>query len=385
MKKFMAMLLALVMALSLVACGQKADDTKKDDAADTDDSLVVLENVVDWGETEPYRVLVQKGDPKGLLEGINKAIAELTANDGALIKEIEDKVASQDTYMPDAVSSDLAAETTDDTATSDKPVLVMGTSPDYPPYEFFADAAMTEYAGIDVEVAKYIAESMGMTLQIESMNFDNLVTSLSNGDFDVVLAVIPALLLAMMRLSKIKPIKWFAGAYIAVFRSTPMLVQLSIIYFGLFHYISLPRTLLFGFIAINRFIPGVVALALNSSAYVAEIFRAGILAVDKGQTEAARSLGLSSWQSMRLVVLPQAIKNVLPALANEVVTMVKESSICSVLGMAEIMYTAQTVSGNSYITLAPYVLAALVYFCINYPASKAIEAIERRMRRGDKQ
>ena len=188
MKKFMAMLLALVMALSLVACGQKADDTKKDDAADTDDSLVVLENVVDWGETEPYRVLVQKGDPKGLLEGINKAIAELTANDGALIKEIEDKVASQDTYMPDAVSSDLAAETTDDTAASDKPVLVMGTSPDYPPYEFFADAAMTEYAGIDVEVGKYIAESMGMELQIESMNFDNLVTSLSNGDFDMVLA-----------------------------------------------------------------------------------------------------------------------------------------------------------------------------------------------------
>ncbi|MEF2821798.1 MAG: transporter substrate-binding domain-containing protein [Oscillospiraceae bacterium] len=189
MKKFMAMLLALVMALSLVACGQKADDTAKDDANtdNTDDSLVVLENVVDWGETEPYRVLVQKGDPKGLLEGINKAIAELTANDGALIKEIENKVASQETYTPDSVSSDLAAAD-EDTAASDKPVLVMGTSPDYPPYEFFADAAMTEYAGIDVEVAKYIAESMGMTLQIESMNFDNLVTSLSNGDFDMVLA-----------------------------------------------------------------------------------------------------------------------------------------------------------------------------------------------------
>lgn len=201
----------------------------------------------------------------------------------------------------------------------------------------------------------------------------------------VLLAVIPALLLALMRLSKNRFIKAIAGAYIALFRSTPLLVQLSIIYFGLFHYIQLPRTLLFGFIAINRFVPGVVALALNSSAYVAEIFRAGILAVDKGQTEAARSLGLSSWQSMRLVVLPQAIKNVLPALANEVVTMVKESSICSVLGMAEIMYTAQAVAGNSYITLSPYVLAAIIYFCINYPASKAIEAIERRMRRGDKQ
>ena len=135
----------------------------------------------------------------------------------------------------------------------------------------------------------------------------------------VLLAVIPALLLALMRLSKVKPVKWLSGAYIAVFRSTPMLVQLSIIYFGLFYAISLPRVSLFGFVDISRFVPGVVALALNSSAYVAEIFRAGILAVDKGQTEAARSLGLSSWQAMRLVVLPQAIKNVLPALANELV------------------------------------------------------------------
>ena len=193
----------------------------------------------------------------------------------------------------------------------------------------------------------------------------------------VLLAVIPALLLALMRLSKVKPVKWLSGAYIAVFRSTPMLVQLSIIYFGLFYAISLPR--------VSRFVPGVVALALNSSAYVAEIFRAGILAVDKGQTEAARSLGLSSWQAMRLVVLPQAIKNVLPALANELVTMVKESSICSMLGMAEIMFAAKTIAGSTGISLAPYTLAALVYFCINYPASKGIEAIERRMRRGDKQ
>ena len=189
MKKLMAMLLALVMALSLVACGSKTDDNKTNDDGNTavDESLVVLENVVDWGETEPYRVLVQKGDPKGLLEGINKAIAELTANDGALLKDIENKVASQETFTPDSVASDAAPA--DDAASTDgKPVLVLGTSPDYPPYEFFADAAMTEYAGIDVEVAKYIAESMGMELQIESMNFDNLVTSLSNGDFDIVLA-----------------------------------------------------------------------------------------------------------------------------------------------------------------------------------------------------
>ena len=202
--------------------------------------------------------------------------------------------------------------------------------------------------------------------------------------FAVLLAVVPALLLALMRLSKNKFIRGLSGAYIAVFRSTPLLVQLSIIYFGLFSVISIPRITVLGFVDISRFIPGVVALALNSSAYVAEIFRAGILAVDAGQMEAARSLGLSKWSAMQLVVLPQAIKNVLPALANEIITMVKESSICSMLGMAELMFAAKTVASSTYITLAPYTIAALIYFCINYPASKGIEAIERRMRRGDK-
>ena len=201
----------------------------------------------------------------------------------------------------------------------------------------------------------------------------------------VSLAVSPAMLLALMRLSRNKVVKTVSGAYIAAFRSTPMLVQLSIIYFGLFGVISIPRVTILGFVDLSRFIPGVVALALNSSAYVAEIFRAGILAVDAGQMEAARSLGLSKWQGMKLVVLPQAIKNVLPALANEVVTMVKESSICSMLGMAELMFGAKAVASTTYISLAPYTLAALIYFCINYPASKAIEAVERRMRRGDRQ
>ena len=201
----------------------------------------------------------------------------------------------------------------------------------------------------------------------------------------VLLAIIPALLLALMRLSKNRIVRSISGAYIALFRSTPLLVQLSIIYFGLFGAISIPRVTILGFADISRFIPGVVALALNSSAYVAEIFRAGILAVDKGQTEAARSLGLSGGASMRFVVLPQAIKTVLPALANEIVTMVKESSICSMLGMEELMFGAKAVASATYVSLAPYTLAALIYFCINYPASKAIEAVERRMRRGDKQ
>ena len=199
----------------------------------------------------------------------------------------------------------------------------------------------------------------------------------------VALAVIPALILALMRLSKNRIVKTVSGAYISAFRSTPLMVQLYIIYYGLFSLIKIPSYTVLGFIDITRFIPGVVALALNSSAYVSEIFRAGILAVDGGQMEAARSLGLSKWQAMKSVVLPQAIKNILPALANELVTMVKESSICSVLGMSELIWGAKTVASTTYKTLSPYVLAAIMYFIINYPASKGIEAVERRMRRGD--
>ena len=198
----------------------------------------------------------------------------------------------------------------------------------------------------------------------------------------VLLAVIPALLLAMMRLSKIKPIKWFAGAYIAVFRSTPMLVQLSIIYFGLFHYISLPRTLLFGFIAINRFIPGVVALALNSSAYVAEIFRAGILAVDKGQTEAARSLGLSSWQSMRLVVLPQAIRTMIPSIINQFIITLKDTSILSVIGFPELVNTAKNVVANTMRAFEVWAIVGIMYLIVITLLSRLAKRLERRLNRG---
>ena len=200
----------------------------------------------------------------------------------------------------------------------------------------------------------------------------------------VAMAVIPALILAVMRLSKSKVIRFISGAYIALFRSTPMLVQLTIMYFGVFYFIDVPKFIIFGFIDSTRFIPGVVTLALNSAAYVAEIFRAGILAVDSGQMEASRSLGLSYFQSMKMVVLPQAIKNVLPALANEIITMIKESSICMVIGMGDIMFTAKTIAGSTYISVGPFIMAAIIYFLINFPTSKVIESVERKMRRGDK-
>ena len=201
--------------------------------------------------------------------------------------------------------------------------------------------------------------------------------------FSVLLGTVFGTLMAMLRMSKVKPLRYLATAYIEFIRGTPLMVQLMFIFYGLpMTGIKLPD--ISWIPNFSRFVAGIVAMSMNSCAYVAEVIRSGIQAVDYGQTEAARSLGLSATQAMKLVVLPQAIKNVLPALGNEVVTMVKESSICSTLGMVELMFAAKTVATSTYISLAPYVLAALMYFCITYPAGKAIEALERRMRRGDK-
>lgn len=210
----------------------------------------------------------------------------------------------------------------------------------------------------------------------------------------VVFGFFLALVLAMMRIAKpgrswlSRVITWIlrfiSSTYIEVVRGTPMLVQLSFIYYVVYtNVLTAPNFTLFGFIEGSRFIPGIVALSLNSGAYLAEIIRAGIQGVDYGQTEAARSLGLSSLQNMRYIILPQAIKNILPAIANEFVVIVKESSICSVLGMQEIMFNTKLVQTATFRPAEPLVVAALLYFCLTFPTSKIIRHFERRMRRGD--
>lgn len=212
---------------------------------------------------------------------------------------------------------------------------------------------------------------------------EGIVNTLIIAAFTVFFGTIFGTLMSSMRMSKILPLKWLAVAYIEFIRGTPLMVQLMFIFYGLpMAGFTLPD--ISWIPNFSRFSAGIIAMSINSCAYVAEIIRSGVQAVDVGQMEAARSVGFSHGQAMRLVVLPQAIKNILPALANELVTMVKESSICSVLGMTELIWGAKTVATTTYKTLSPYVLAALVYFVINYPAGKAIEAIERRMRRGDR-
>lgn len=192
--------------------------------------------------------------------------------------------------------------------------------------------------------------------------------------FTVLFGSILGLLLSLMKLSNSKILKAISSTYIEFVRGTPILVQLYIVYYGLPSLgIEFPDVL-----------AGIITLSLNSAAYVAEIIRAGISAVDKGQMEAARSLGMSNAQAMRHIIIPQAFKNILPALGNEFIVVVKESSIVSVIGIHELMYNADTVRGNTFRPFEPLIIAALLYFVMTFTLSKALGVVERRMKVSDK-
>ncbi|MBV7276962.1 amino acid ABC transporter permease [Clostridium sp. PL3] len=191
--------------------------------------------------------------------------------------------------------------------------------------------------------------------------------------FAVLIGVVLGIFLALMRLSKKKILNVIAAAYIEFIRGTPILVQLYIVFYGLPHVgVNLPD-----------FIAGIVALSVNSGAYVAEIIRAGIQAVDKGQMEAARSIGMTQGMAMRYIIIPQAIKNILPALGNEFITVIKESSIASIIGIHELMYNADTVRGNIFKPFEPLIAAAILYFLMTFTLSKIVGSFERRMKTSD--
>ncbi|NEE91411.1 ABC transporter permease subunit [Staphylococcus aureus] len=190
----------------------------------------------------------------------------------------------------------------------------------------------------------------------------------------VALGSILGAFVALMKLSKIKIISWIASIYIEILRGTPMLVQVFIVFFGITAALGLD---------ISSLVCGTIALVINSSAYIAEIIRAGINAVDKGQMEAARSLGLNYRQTMKSVIMPQAIKNILPALGNEFVTLIKESSIVSTIGVGEIMFNAQVVQGISFDPFTPLLVAAALYFVLTFVLTRIMNMIEGRLNASD--
>ena len=192
----------------------------------------------------------------------------------------------------------------------------------------------------------------------------------------LVVGFVLGLLICLMKMSNFKVLKLLSSAYVQILRGTPLFVQIYIIYFGLPQVgIDFPSILGIS----SDFIAGAFALSINSGAYVAEILRSGIQSVEKGQMEASRSLGLGYAATMRYVIVPQAIKNILPSLANEFITLVKESAIISVIGVREIMFTSSIVKNATFKPLEPLIVAAIIYFILTFTLSKLVGKFEKKL------
>ena len=189
--------------------------------------------------------------------------------------------------------------------------------------------------------------------------------------FTIVVGTILGFLLFLLRNSRVKVLSLFAKGYISVIRGTPLLIQLYLFAYGI------PR--LISGLNLGVYTSGLIALALNSSAYVAEIIRSGVQAVDEGQFEAASALGFSRSYTMWKIIFPQAIRNVIPSLGNEFVTIVKESSIVSILGIYDITRVADLVKASTLKVFEALIVAALLYFVITSVLTFLIQKVEKRL------
>lgn len=214
-------------------------------------------------------------------------------------------------------------------------------------------------------------------------NYGVVVTILISA-FVVFFGTIIGVLVALAKRSNIKVLDWLVSFYVWVFRGTPMVVQIMISFAWMkFH--NLP-TIPFGVLDMDfsRLLPGMIILSLNSGAYISETVRAGIDAVPKGQLEAAYSLGIRPKNAMRYVILPQALKNILPALGNEFVTIIKDSSLLQTIGVMELWNGAQSVVTATYLPIEPLLFAAFYYLIVTTIMSAMIKRFENRLGQGEK-
>ncbi len=191
------------------------------------------------------------------------------------------------------------------------------------------------------------------------------------------IGTIIGLIMAMLRLSAKKVLSWPAAVYVDFFRGTPLLVQIYLIYFGA------PQVLGFTPPDSYTYIAGIIALSLNSGAYIAEIFRAGIKSIDRGQVEAARSLGMTQGQAMWNVILPQAFKRVVPPLGNEFIAMLKDSALVSVISLEELLFSGKIIVGRTYKPFEIYIAVAVIYLIMTLTISQVVNYLERRLAKSD--
>lgn len=208
--------------------------------------------------------------------------------------------------------------------------------------------------------------------------FRGVGTTLEITSVAVIIGVVLGLLVALCKISKFKILKAIASIYIDVLRGTPLMVQVLLVYYGLPYFIQ--QTIgIAGFKWSSAIAVGMVVCGINSSAYVAEIIRAGLQAIDKGQTEAARSLGMSYWQTMRFVVVPQAFRVIIPALGNEFITLIKETAILSVITITDITRSSMLWASSTFIYFPAYIGTAIVYMILTIPLSKVMNLLERKL------
>ncbi|SHN68253.1 amino acid ABC transporter permease [Desulfitobacterium chlororespirans] len=191
------------------------------------------------------------------------------------------------------------------------------------------------------------------------------------------IGIVIGLFMALMRLSNSRILRGLSIAYIDFFRGTPLLVQLLMVYF------ALPQLLNFQVPDNYQFIAAITAMGLNSGAYIAEIFRAGIQSIDKGQGEAARSLGMTQGQAMRHVILPQAFKRVIPPLGNEFIALLKDSSLVSFIALQDLMYSGKLIVSRTYQPFVIYLEVALFYLAMTLLLSRFVNYTERRFGKSD--
>ena len=202
-----------------------------------------------------------------------------------------------------------------------------------------------------------------------------LGTTLLLSALAVVLGTVLGSLLALGKMSRFAVLRIAVTTYIEIVRGTPLLLQLYIVFFLLPDLIT--------WLDVTTFQSVLTALVLNSAAYVAEIIRAGIQAVDKGQSEAARSLGLSQAQTMRRIIMPQAIKTILPTLCNEFIMVIKETSLASVFFIGDLMTAVNVLRGALFLSIEPLVIAGVIYFLVTFSLSKLVFLYERRLAASD--
>ncbi|HWO97137.1 MAG TPA: amino acid ABC transporter permease [Bacillus sp. (in: firmicutes)] len=185
----------------------------------------------------------------------------------------------------------------------------------------------------------------------------------------IIVGLVLGLFIALMKISNIKPLEWIADFYIWIIRGTPMLVQLFLVYFGL------PQI----GIELSPFVSSVIALGMNAAAYIAEIYRGGIMSIPKGQIEAAQSLGMRYTGIMKLIVLPQAFRVSVPALGNQAVMMLKDSSLASLVTVSELMMVSQRYASTNYAFIEFYIAAAVLYLVLTTIFTFILNKIELRL------